>query len=69
MDRHEYLLDGADGHGLGIDRPRVRFAHLALLGEESTLCGLSRIGLRQVNNPGAVPCRRCEKERDSSTAD
>ena len=71
MDQHEGLLDEANGYEPSLGRrPRVRFTHLALSGEVSTLCGLPRTGLLHVSEAEAtVSCLRCEKKRDSATAD
>ena len=62
---YEYLLDGADNQHLS--RPRVTFSHLALPGEDSTLCGLPRAGLLLVDEPGAtISCLRCDRKRAST---
>lgn len=55
VERHDYLLD--DGHELGLDRPRVTFSHLAVIGDDSTLCCIPRTDLRQVDLYDAVPAR------------
>ena len=73
VNQHEYLLDGANEHEPGrrdLRFPSVRFSHLALPGGDSTLCGLPRTDLVQVDEADAtVSCLRCEKKRDASIVD
>ena len=65
---HQYLFDEPGPPNLR--RPKVRFSHLALPGEDSTLCGLPRTHLLHVAEAKAtISCLRCEKKRVNATAD